>query len=177
MDVMGREGGVSPRLESKWIWEISNFFLFFLFSSFLSFSFLSSFFTSIRRDSNRRTSLPFLTSLFLNSSSIPHIYRLCPQLSGQNRVTRIESVIGKRLFCLERRCFRFGSRSTSLLLTRRSWVIRWVSGEAYRWWLINEAVLDRSATRKPRGLTCRKEIFLWRWELGRKFIREGGIAK
>ena len=41
MDVMGREGGVSPRLESKWIWEISNFFLFFslFFFSFFFFSF------------------------------------------------------------------------------------------------------------------------------------------
>lgn len=39
-DVMGREGGVSPRLESKWIWEVSNFFPFpfFLFFSLFFFS-------------------------------------------------------------------------------------------------------------------------------------------
>lgn len=39
-DVMGREGGVSPRLESKWIWEVSNFFpfpFFLLFSSLFFF--------------------------------------------------------------------------------------------------------------------------------------------
>lgn len=59
-DVMGREGGVSPRLESKWIWEVSNFFPFPFFLLFSSLFFFSSWFEPL-----------LFSPVFLNSPRFP----------------------------------------------------------------------------------------------------------